>query len=98
MKEKLAILDFFSQPANLSLGLTVADQMDKVRWQMNNRLWRELHPRLNALIEEHALAWRIDLTEDKNAPDSLVGLHCASLTEQELYLRPMMEQQYLGGE
>jgi len=50
------------------------------------------------LIKEHELAWRVELTEDKNAPDSLVGLHCTALTEQQLYLRPMMEQQYLGGE
>lgn len=98
MNEEQAIVDFFAQPENLRLGLTVAEQMDSLREQMNNRLWRELISRLKTLIKEHGLAWRADLTEDKNAPDSLVGLHCTALTEQQLYLRPMMEQQYLGGE
>jgi len=98
MNEEQAILDFFSQAENLPLALSVAEQMDTLRVQMNNRLWQELLSRLGALIKEHGLAWRVELTEDKNAPDSLVGLHCVSLTEQQLYLRPMMEQQYLGGE
>ena len=71
--------------------------MDTLREQMNNRLWQELLPRLQALINDHELAWRVQPTEDKNAPDSLVGLHCTTSTEQPLYLRPMMEQQYLGG-
>lgn len=98
MNEEQAVLDFFAQAKNLPLGLAVAEQMDKLREQMNNRLWRELLPRLNALIKEHELAWRVEPTEDKNAPDSLVGLHCTTSTEQPLYLRPMVEQQYLGGE
>jgi len=98
MNEEQAILDFFSRPENLPLALSVAEQMDKLREQMNNRLWRELLSRLNASVKEHELAWRVELTEDRNAPDSLVGLHCTPLTEQQLFLRPMMEQQYLGGE
>jgi hypothetical protein len=84
MNEEQAILDFFSQPENLQLALSVAEQTDQLRVQ--------------TLIKEHELAWHVDLTEDKNAPDSLVGLHCVSLTERQIYLRPMMEQQYLGGE
>ncbi|MEO6974890.1 MAG: hypothetical protein ABI144_03305 [Gallionella sp.] len=98
MNEEQAILDFFSQPENLQLALSVAEQMDKLRTQMNNRFWRELMSRLTTLINEQELAWHIDLTEDKNAPDSLVGLHCVLPTERQIYLRPMMEQQYLGGE
>jgi hypothetical protein len=98
MNEEQAILDFFSQPENLQLALSVAEQTDQLRVQMNNRFWRELMSRLQTLIKEHELAWHVDLTEDKNAPDSLVGLHCVSLTERQIYLRPMMEQQYLGGE
>jgi len=98
MNEEQAILEFFSQPENLPLALSVAEQMDKLREQMNNRLWRELLSSLKTLIKEHELAWRVELTEDKNAHDSLVGLHCVSLSEQQIYLRPMMEQQYLGGE
>jgi len=97
MNEELAVLDFFAQTENLPLGLAVAEQMDTLREQMNNRLWQELLPRLQALINDHELAWRVQPTEDKNAPDSLVGLHCTTSTEQPLYLRPMMEQQYLGG-
>lgn len=97
MNEEQAVLDFFSQTENLPLGLSVAEQMDRLREQMNNRLWQELLPRLKALINEHGLVWRVEPTEDKNAPDSLVGFHCTTITEQALYLRPMMEQQYLGG-
>lgn len=97
MNEEQAVLDFFSQTENLPLGLSVAEQMDSLREQMNNRLWRELLQRLQPMFEEHGLAWHIHLTEDKNAPDSLVGLHCTTVTGQPLYLRPMMEQQYLGG-
>jgi hypothetical protein len=98
MNEEQAILDFFSQPENLRLALSVAEQTDQLKVQMNNRFWRELLSRLKALTTEHKLAWHIELTEDKNAPDSLVGLYCVSPGEQQIYLRPMMEQQYLGGE
>ena len=97
MKEEQAILDFFSRAENLPLGLAVAEQMDALREQMNNHLWLGLQPRLQALIIKHELEWRVQPTEDKNASDSLVGLHCTTSTEQPLYLRPMMEQQYLGG-
>jgi hypothetical protein len=98
MNEEQAILDFFAQSENLSLGLSVAEQMDKLREKMNNRLWLELLSRLEKTIKEHELAWRLEPTEDRNAPDCLVGLHCTTMTEQALYLRPMMEQQFLGGE
>lgn len=97
MNEEQAVLDFFSKAENLPLGLAVAEQMDTLREQMNNRLWQGLQPRFQALIIKHELEWRVQPTEDKNAPDSLVGLHCTTSTEQPLYLRPMMEQQYLGG-
>lgn len=96
MNEEQAVLDFFSQAENLPLGLSVAEQMDELREQINNRFWRELLARLNMLIDRHGLAWRAETTEDKNAPDSLVGLHCNALTGQATYLRPMLEQQYLG--
>lgn len=97
MNEEQAVLDFFAQPANLPLGLSVAEQMDQIREQMNNRFWRELLQRLDTLIAEHALPWQAAATEDKNAQDSLAGLHCTPHAEQQLYLRPMIEQQYLGG-
>lgn len=98
MNEEQAILDFFAQSENLSLALSVAEQLDKLREQMNNRLWLKLLSRLNTLMKENELAWRLEPTEDKNVPDCLVGLHCNMSREQPLYLRPMMEQQYLGGD
>jgi hypothetical protein len=98
MNEEQAIFEYFSQAENLPLALSVAEQMDKLREQMNNRFWQELRARLDALIKEHHLAWQIELTEDKTATECLVGLHCALNGNQGLYLRPMMEQQYSGGE
>ena len=97
MKEEQAVLDFFAQKENLPLGLAVAEQMDAQREHLNNRLWQELSPRLCALINEHEPTWQVQLTKDKNAPDSLIGLHFTMETEQPLYLQPLMEQQYLGG-
>ena len=97
MNEEQAVLEFFTKPENLPLGLSVAEQMDKLREQINNRFWQDLLARLNVLLKAHNLAWHIEITEDKNAPDSLVGLHCSLPAKQPLYLRPMVEQQYLGG-
>jgi|WetSurMetagenome_2_1015567.scaffolds.fasta_scaffold14925_3 hypothetical protein len=97
MNEEQAVLEFFSRTENLSLGLSVAEQMDELRGQMNNRLWRDLQGRLKTMIDLHGLAWLAEITEDRNAPDSLVGLHCVASPGQALYLRPMIEQQYLGG-
>lgn len=97
MNEEQSVLNFFSQPENLELGLSVAEQMDGIREQLNSRYWQELLPRLKVLIEELSLAWNCELTEDKNAPENLVGLHCSLREEQPLYLRLMLEQQYLGG-
>lgn len=98
MNEEQAALEFFARPENLPLTLAVAEQADKLREQMNNRLWRELQQRIDTLIKAHELAWRIEVTEDKNTPDSVAGLHCSLAAEQSLYLRPMVEQQYLGGD
>lgn len=98
MKEEQAILDFFSQPENLSLSLSVAEQVDRLRVQMNNRFWRQLLADLGILIKEQGLAWRAEPTKDKGADDSLIGLNCIPLTEQQTYIHPMMEQQHLGGE
>lgn len=102
MNEEQAVLDFFAKEENLPLGLSVAGQMDRIREQMNTRFWRELLQRLNALIVEEpangrGLMWLVEPTEDRNTPDSLIGLHCKLRTEQSLYLHPMLEQQYLGG-
>lgn len=98
MNEEQAVLDFFAQTENLPLGLAVAEQMDELRRQINNQFWRDLQSRLDSLINEHELTWQLRLTEDRNAPDSLVGLHLTPRADQAIYLTPMVEQQYLGGE
>jgi hypothetical protein len=98
MNEEQAILDFFSQPENLSLSLSVAEQTDRLRAQLNNRFWQRLLSNLGVLIKEQALSWRAEPTMDKATADSLIGLNCIPLAEQKIYLHPMMEQQYLGGE
>jgi hypothetical protein len=97
MNEEQAVLEFFAMPENLSLSLSVAEQMDKLREQMNNRFWKDLMSRINALIQAHKLTWNFEFTEDKNATDILVGLHCITALGQTLNLSPMLEQQYLGG-
>jgi hypothetical protein len=97
MKEQQAVLDFFSQAENLPLGLAVAEQMDTLREQMNTQFWHAFHARLDGLINEHMLPWQVTATEDRNATGSLVGLYCSLRPEQDFYLRPMMEQQFLGG-
>lgn len=103
MNEEQAVLDFFAKEENLPLGLSVAEQMDQIRVQMNTRFWRELLQRVEALMAGEpgngdVLLWLVEPTGDGNAPDSLVGLHCKLRTEQPFYLRPMLEQQYLGGD
>ncbi len=97
MNEEQKVLDFFAKPENLPLALAVAEQIDKQREQLNNRLWLALLQHLNAVISQHELPWQVDATEDKNAPDCLVGLHGNLRAAQTLYLRPMIEQQNLGG-
>jgi len=96
MQEEQAVLDFFAQPENLPLALSVAEQTDRLRAQINNRFWVELTERTLAFIRQHQLPWQIAVTEDRNTKDSLVGFHCALDSDQTLYLRPMMEQQNLG--
>jgi hypothetical protein len=82
---------------SLPLALTVAEYIDKQREQLNNALWHDLSRQLNQIVDTHQLPWQILLTEDKNAPDSLLGLHGTLREPQPLFLNPMMEQQSLGG-
>jgi hypothetical protein len=98
MNEEQAVLDFFAKAENLPLALAVAEQVDRQREHINNGLWLALLQRLKALCDEHQLEWNIEVTEDKNAPDNLVGLHGNLRIAQTLYLRPMLEQQSLGGD
>lgn len=97
MDEEQSVLNFFAQPENLPLGLSVAELMDDIRQQLNTRYWHDLHNRVESLIVAQALPWKSVPTEDRNAPDSLVGLCCNPASEQSLYLRPMIEQQYTNG-
>ena len=96
MQEEQAVLEFFARPENLPLALSVAEQTDHLRGQLNNRFWVDLTRHLSDFIQQHHLEWQLAATEDRNAPDSLVGFHCALDSDQALYLRPMMEQQNLG--
>jgi len=98
MNEEQAVLEFFAKEENLPLALSVAEQMDRLRREMNNRFWRELQKQIGELVNKHGLAWQVELTEERNAPDFLVGLRCNIDPEQAVYLRPMAEQQYLGRE
>lgn len=92
MDEEQAVLTFFAQPENLPLALSVADRIDDLRRQSNNNFWLALHERIAA----DAAAWHVTITEDRNVAGCLVGLHLEPAQEQTLYLRPMLEQQYLG--
>lgn len=92
MNEEQAVLNFFAQKENLPLALSVANQVDGTRQKLNNDFWLALSERIVANTSE----WRILTTEDRNATECLVGLYLQPETEQKLYLRPMLEQQYLG--
>ena len=92
MNEEQAVLDFFAQSENLPLALSVAEQVDATRQQLNRAFWLALCERIAASTPE----WKAAATEDRNDEDSLVGLHLEPVHKQTLYLRPMLEQQYLG--
>lgn len=96
MNEEQAVLEFFSRTENLPLALSVAEEIDKLRAKMNNDYWRETQMRLVATTEQHHPEWNIEFTEDRNTPDNIVGLHCNPNLDQEMFLRPMMEQQFIG--
>jgi hypothetical protein len=92
MNEEQAVLNFFAQKENLPLALSVANQVDGTRQKLNNDFWLALGER----IVTNMSTWRVSTTEDRNAAECLVGLYLQPETEQKLYLRPMLEQQYLG--
>lgn len=95
MNEEQAVLDFFKNPENLPLGLSVAALMDDIRIRLNSEFWNALQRRLAARPD--APQWQIQTTEDRNAADMLIGLQCRLPLAQEHCLFPMLEQQYLGG-
>lgn len=92
MNEEQAVLNFFAQKENLPLALSVANQVDGTRQKLNNDFWLALSERIVASAPD----WRVSTTEDRNAAECLVGLYLQPKIEQKLYLRPMLEQQYLG--
>ncbi len=97
MNEEKSVLEFFARAENLPLALSVANQMDTIREQMNSRLWQELGQKLDILFSKGAAEWQIQTTEDRNAADMLVGLQGKLREPQALCLFPMIEQQYTGG-
>ena len=97
MNEEDAVLDFFSRDENLPLGLSVAEHIDQIREQLNNRFWLELHQHFESLLSENTLSWKCAQTEVNNSQTNLVGLNFSSPESQNQYLQPMIEQQYLGG-
>ncbi len=94
--EEQAVLEFFAQEENLPLALSVAEQTDGIRQRMNSSFWRDLHDRFVRLLESQRLPWVVEFTEDRNTPDCVVGLHLQPMSDQTLFLRLMMEQQYMG--
>lgn len=96
MNEEQSVLDFFAQTENLPLALSVAEQMDGIRQRLNNEFWLALRERLDGLLTEHALPWDSEITEDRNSEKCLVGLYMQPQAEQRVFLRPFMEQQFLG--
>lgn len=97
MNEEQAVLDFFSKKENLPLGLSVATLMDDIRKRMNSEFWLQLKTTLEAAINPLDAGWIILPTEDRNDAEQLVGLHFNLDTDQDVYLRPMIEQQLMGG-
>lgn len=92
-QEEQAVLDFFAQQENLPLALSVAELVDTIRLRMNNQFWRQLGTR----AEHLSPAWQVQLTEDRNTEDCIVGLSLQPASgENPLFLRPMLEQQLLG--
>lgn len=96
MNDEQVVLDFFSKEENLPLALIAGDHIDGLRLQHNNAFWKALHKKLSEFLTQQYLPWECLLTEDRNTEDCLVGLHLQPLAEQSLFLRPFMEQQFMG--
>ncbi|MGA8147922.1 MAG: hypothetical protein WB870_10160 [Gallionellaceae bacterium] len=94
--EEQAALSFFSQPENLPLALITAEHLDGIRLRLNNEFWIALRSRIDSFLAKRALKWDSNLTEDRNNAECLVGLHLQPQSEQRVFLRPFMEQQFMG--
>jgi hypothetical protein len=97
MNEEDEVLEFFAQPENLSLALTVAEQVDAKRQKLNHEFWVALSKRL---IDEALPDWFVITTENRNKadnePETLVGVYLQPNGNPAIHIRPMMEQQYMG--
>lgn len=93
LNEEQAVLDFFAQEENLPLALSVAEQVDRQRQQFNNRFWLALAERIRSSTQD----WSVEITEDREVKERLVGIYLRPLQEQKLFLCPMLEQQNMGG-
>lgn len=97
MNEEDAVLEFFAQPENLPLALTVAEQVDTRRQKLNHEFWVMLSKRL---IDENLPGWFVITTENRNKadnePETLVGVYLQPKGDPAIHIRPMMEQQYMG--
>lgn len=71
--------------------------MDGIRLQMVSRFWLQLKQNLNIILSEQVPEWQVDVIEDRNTAEALVGLQCKSAKSVELHLFPMIEQQLIGG-
>ena len=89
MNEEQAVLNFFAETENLSLALSVGEQVDQIRQNLNNEFWLLLNNKIHSLFAE----WTSKVTEDRNNANCLVGLNLRPQGEQNLFLQPMMEQQ-----
>lgn len=96
MNDEQAVLDFFAQEENLPLALIAAEHLDAIRLRLNNEFWIALRERLDAWLAQQALPWSTLITEDRNNEECLVGLHLQPKDDLHLFLRPFMEQQFLG--
>lgn len=97
MNEEEAVLEFFAQPENLPLALTVAEQVDATRQKLNHEFWVALS---KWLIDEALPDWFVITTENRNKadnePETLVGVYLQPKGNPAIHIRPMMEQQYMG--
>ena len=67
MNEEAAVLEFFAQPENFPLALTVAEQVDVTRQKLNHEFWVALSKRL---IDEALPDWFVITTENRNKADN----------------------------
>ena len=96
MNEEQAVLEFFARKENLPLALIAAEHLDGLRRDLNNQFWKVMHAQLDSLVKSRSLPWVAQLTEDRNAEDCLVGVYLEPTQSSRVFLRPFMEQQYIG--